>query len=600
MTSPQPTLSWPGPIPAHPRLLASSDDWVRLARQVETDRVSRLLFQTLKRRAERIVAEAPLERIMTGRMLLMVSRQALERISLLSLVACVGGDRRFADRATAEMRALAAFSDWNPSHFLDSAEMALALAIGYDWLYETLDIATREAVETALLHKAILPSLDEGAASNWWLRADENWVQVCHGGLAAAAIAVADKDPALSGTILQRAVDRLPLVAQRYAPDGAYPEGPMYWSYGTAYHVMLAAALERFTGSTHRIERYPGFFESSDYIAHVTAPSGDYFNYSDCAPRRRLQAQLFWMANQTGRLDWLSDDFESLERDLTEYESDPGVQYWYYDMVALALLWHRPIEEAKRVPRQRLWSGAGASPVALYRWGKDQFLGIKGGSVGVSHSHMDLGSFVYEAKGVRWAVDCGMQDYDSLESAGVDLWNETDQDSQRWDVFRIGPDSHNILRFDGKPQLLNRHAAVLASDEECVVDLTDVYEGVTAANRKFDIEEDGFAVLDEWTAAYAAAASSSWLTTSHVRIAKDRIYLRSGMEELELQVTASCDFTISIIDVSLPPRSFDAPNPNLKRIEIRCDAVENGQLRLKATALGLSHFARHAGNVESR
>lgn len=587
MTSSQSTFSWPSTIPDHPRLLATSEDWTRIARQVETDVVSRLMFQTLVRRVEKILDEAPLDRVMTGRMLLMVSRQALERLSLLSLVARVSGDHRFADRAAAELRALATFTDWNPSHFLDTAEMALAVAIAYDWLYDELDVATREAVETALLQKAILPSLDEDAASNWWLRADENWVQVCHGGLAAAAIALADRNPDLSKLILERALDRLPPVAQRYAPDGAYPEGPMYWSYGTAYHVTLAAALERFTGSTCGIERYPGFFESANYIAHVTAPSGDYFNYSDCAPRRRLQAQLFWMANRENRPDWLSDDLDNLERDLAEYESTPDAQYWYYDMVALALLWHRPIAESK-LPRRHLWKGTGPTPVALYRWGENQFLGIKGGSVGVSHSHMDLGSFVYEASGVRWAVDCGMQDYDSLESAGVDLWNETDQHSQRWEVFRIGPDSHNLLRFDGRPQLLAQHAAIRGTDGECVVDLTGVYEGVDVARRRFTIDDDGFTLVDEWQAPSPVGASSYWLTTSTVTIADNRIYLVDSSEQLELRVSASCDFTIEAIDVSLPQRSFDAPNPNLKRIEIRCDAARTGRLSLKATALGLS------------
>ena len=37
-----------------------------------------------------------------------------------------------------ELRAAAAFPDWNPSHFLDTAEMTHAFAIGYDWLYEGL------------------------------------------------------------------------------------------------------------------------------------------------------------------------------------------------------------------------------------------------------------------------------------------------------------------------------------------------------------------------------------------------------------------------------------------------------------------------------
>ncbi len=50
-------------------------------------------------------------------------------------------DSRFLDRAVAELDAVCAFSDWNPSHFLDLAEMSLAVSIGYDWLYNVPQIA---------------------------------------------------------------------------------------------------------------------------------------------------------------------------------------------------------------------------------------------------------------------------------------------------------------------------------------------------------------------------------------------------------------------------------------------------------------------------
>lgn len=57
---------------------------------------------------------------------------------------------------------------------------------------------------------------------------------------------------------------------------------------------------------------------------------------------------------------------------------------------------------------------------------------------------MDAGSFVYEKNGVRWAMDLGMQNYFSLESKGVDLWNQS-QEGQRWDVFRLNNMAHNTL-----------------------------------------------------------------------------------------------------------------------------------------------------------
>ena len=576
-------MKLPSPLPDHPRLLLRADDWPKLRHKVDTDRPSAAIYRTLLARADTIVAEAPVTRDMNGRMLLMISRQALERLSVLAMVAGISGDSRYGARAIEEMLAISRFSDWNPSHFLDTAELCLAVSIGYDWLYHQLTPLQRAEIAGALVTKGIEPSLDSAAPDNWWLSTDENWAQVCHGGLGAAAIALADRDTALAELLLTRALAAIPGVAASYAPHGAYPEGPMYWSYGTGYHVILAAALQSLTGSTQGLDAFPGFAESADYINAMTAPSGEYFNYADCAAQRRIQAQLFWMARHWSRSDWLAHDLATLERDLEEYRVDPSAQYWYYDMVALALLWRETTGlEATKPPLH--WSGDGKMPVATYRWGDDErFLGIKGGAAGLSHSHMDVGSFVFEAGGVRWAVDTGMQDYAGLEAAGVDLWNEREQGSQRWSVFRIGPESHNILRFDGLPQKLLERALVNAGAAECVVNLTDIYdEPVTAASRQFDLAADGFSITDTWAANSPVTAIAQWLTFAEIEHSGRALLLSQGERRLRLEVEGTESVVVAVEPMDRPPRSYDALNPGVRRISIRSGPSLDGTIRLRA------------------
>jgi len=576
---------WPEAIPAHPRLLASSVDWPRLREQVKTDRPSLRLWQTLLRRADAICTEPVLERRMTGRLLLMVSRQALERISVLALVCRVSEEAGYGHRAIHEMRALCSFVDWNPGHFLDTAELSLAVSIGYDWLNDMLLPNEADTIARALLTKGIEPSLDAGAASNWWLEADENWVQVCHGGLAASAIALADRHPALAQRIIRRAVTALPGVAKRYGPDGAYPEGPMYWSYGTAYHVVLAAGLQRFIGSTLGVDAYEGFAQSADYINHVTAPSGHYFNYADCASGRRLQAQLFWMAGRFKRPDWLAHDIATLERDLGEYEAEPGVQYWYYDMVALALLWYRPMPTPQEA-QGSFWTANGPVPVACYRGEHQSYLAIKGGAVGLSHSHMDVGAFIFEVGGERWAVDPGMQDYESLESAGVDLWNETRADSQRWTVFRIGAESHNIVRFNGAPQPLYAPAGMRATAAECSIDLTTLYPVLGgSAERQFRPTPRGMQLVDRWHGDEQVLVSSQWLTTAEIEQSGSTLILRQGNRALRLDISGTEISAIDVEDCSAPARAYDASNPSLTRITIRSRLAAAGRICVTATLL---------------
>ena len=84
-----------------------------------------------------------------------VSRECLRRIQALTLAFRWTGDERFAARAVQDLRSVAAFADWNPSHFLDTAEMTHATALGYDWLQGFLSDADRATIREAIVKKGL-------------------------------------------------------------------------------------------------------------------------------------------------------------------------------------------------------------------------------------------------------------------------------------------------------------------------------------------------------------------------------------------------------------------------------------------------------------
>jgi hypothetical protein len=266
----------PDELPPHPRLLVLADGWAGVRAALALDPVSARILQGLRSKGKRLLEMPPLERVMAGRRLLTVSREALGRITTLSLLAVLEEDLVYTRRAIDELMAVAAFEDWNPPHFLDTAEMSLAVAIGYDWLYADLAPEQRRALEQALVEKGIHPSFHTRQP---WLEKHNNWVQVCHAGLAAAAVALADLEPELAERTLRRAVEKVPTAVAVYGPDGAYPEGPTYWGYGTLFQVVLMDLLKRLRGNCARLDVIPGLAASAEYIRHVTAPSGEFFCY---------------------------------------------------------------------------------------------------------------------------------------------------------------------------------------------------------------------------------------------------------------------------------------------------------------------------------
>ena len=66
------------------------------------------------------------------------------------------------------------FKDWNPSHFLDTGKMAMAVAIGYDWLFDELSGQEKQILRKALVEKAITPSFNP--SYNWFLNSS---MQAC-------------------------------------------------------------------------------------------------------------------------------------------------------------------------------------------------------------------------------------------------------------------------------------------------------------------------------------------------------------------------------------------------------------------------------------
>src|SRR4030042_5412969 len=136
-------------------------------------------------------------------------------------------------------------------------------------------------------------------------------------------------------------------------------------------------------------------------------------------------------------------------------------------------------------PEENIWVGQGENPVAIMRtsWTDPDaiYAGLKTGSPSVNHGHMDAGSFIMDAKGERWVMDFGMQDYNSLESAGVNLWN-MGQTSTRWDVFRYNNLAHNTLTINNQYQKVTGKATVISYSGQAdllnaVTDMSSVYAG---------------------------------------------------------------------------------------------------------------------------
>jgi len=150
-----------------PRIILTDDLKKDLKLKIEEVPEVGNYYSAIQLNAENIVKEPLLERIKIGRRLLRVSREMLYRMGILSMVYCVDGHRDILNRINDELLAVCEFSDWNPSHYLDVAEMSLAVALAVDWVGKDLPKSTVEICKQSLIEKGIKPSYNEKGNVGW-------------------------------------------------------------------------------------------------------------------------------------------------------------------------------------------------------------------------------------------------------------------------------------------------------------------------------------------------------------------------------------------------------------------------------------------------
>jgi Heparinase II/III-like protein len=561
------TAAFPAPdMPPHPRLLATAADFERIRSSITQPGPLQDAFHVLLTAGEREYPAPPLERVVIGRRMLATSRDALRRILNFSILHHLTGDPKWAPRAEQEMLALAAFPDWNPSHFLDTAEAATGVAIGYDWLYDSLSPDTRRTLREALVKHALIPG-DTGELG-WWRNRNvvNNWTQVCEAGLALAALTVAESHPELSARTLDRARRDVPAIFAAYEPSGAYVEGPMYWDYGTNYHILLIEALRTATGSAGDLATNPAFLQSAAVVNQLTAPSGEFFNFGDCSLHRWFFPAMYWFARETQNPAVAANEPAFL-RNLRDNPRKLPSRF-----LALSLLWIPPGPAPAPVSPPAAWKTDGPNPIAVFRQGAGPgslYAAMKGGRARISHSHMDAGGFIFEAGGVRWAVDPGMPDYHDLEKVGVQLFGK-----DRWSVYVLGPNSHSIPLLDDRAPDEEATATLTAFDaktQSASFDLGPLHPGrVEKLHRDLRITSaDTISIRDTVGGAQPGARYRfSWMTRATVETDATGATLRQDGKTLRLDVSADTAFEVVDEDASRPPAAYDAPQPGLRRVSV--------------------------------
>jgi len=473
----------------HPRLMLSASVIEEIKSKRKNDALLDKYASAVIASANSIVNKAPLARVLTGPRLLSVSRELLHRVTHLSLAFHLTSDPRFLDAVVSQMKTVCAFSDWNPSHFLDVAEMTNGVAIGYDWLYNHMKKEDAELIRSGLKTKG-LEEYKKAYDGAWWSKGDNNWNQVCHGGLIVGALAIAETDPAYATTFIPKALANLPYSNKYYAPDGAWYEGPGYWSYATEYLAYAMSALKSALGNMGNLENTKGL-ENAGFVPMICAgPSNYILNFADSGENSK--------ATTSPAMLFLSNLYDKplIANYLHGYMKSSNALANVFHVV-----WYKaPTSEPLNMPLDQYLDGEINELILLRSSWTDPnatWIGMKSGVNSSPHSHLDIGNFEMEAGGVRWAKDLGSDDYnlDGYWTMGVN--------GKRWTYYRLNSFSHNVPLLGGKNQFELAKARFIQKElnvpvPSATLDMTDAYKDFSSKSlRKISLTDQRKNVLIE-------------------------------------------------------------------------------------------------------
>ena len=452
--------------------------------------------------------------------------------------------------------------DWGTG-FLGISESSFAVSVTYDWIWETLSKKERDIVCNALIEKVLKQS-----AFNHFRGFKGNWCSICNCGIISACIAICEYAPQIAEEYLNSSYWNNHENIKTFYKGGGYPEGCGYWGYGTSYQVCITEALRKIYGHDGGLYETPGLAESAKFALYSHGTMNTTFSFADGGSTHDgpLQAS-WWFAIQEKNPSLAYGEKRLLDKGRYAEKMPrmlPAIAVICKDYDLDSAGFNPPAEE--------VWSCQGETPLCIVRKGwkynkSDIYLGIKGGDCNswktmvTSHSHMDAGSFVFEADGVRWSDDVMRPSYGpwfkALREAGSHS-GATYQSGLRWNTFNVNNLAHScIVAYcnDGSVEGKNHpsdydvdgSASVTAIDEDgrqgAIIDMTAPMKGqVKSATRTIVVLKDGtLEVTDVIEALQEMDCPVEWrmLTKADAEANSDNITLshKDRVRTLEVKVS---------------------------------------------------------------
>ena len=537
----------------HPRLLFSKQEELRIRDLFGTEPLLDSLRVSLMKEAERLLLLSPQEdprrKIRNTKDILSVSREQIYRIVNLALAYRLSGDSRFVEKAEKELLNVCNYSDWDPIHYLDVAEMTTAVAIGYDWLYDVLSPSTKQVVVQSIKTKALDLVVEEYKTGNAdsWAKRETNWNVVCNTGMVLGALAIGENYPELAKYIIDEAVKYIPNCLKHFAPDGVCYEGPAYWGYTNMYLSLLLKVLNDNFGEDFGLSEMKGVDKSVLYYMYSTSPSGKIFNFANSSSTQPAAEPIYFYFSRAFNQPEVASFYRNILSRTVQSEK-------YFRFYFLSIPWYDTASSfTDTLPKLKVYEGI--NDIVVFNGDRNIpnniYLIAKTGDPDMAHQQLDIGTFIVETNGIRWTDDLGSDNYNL-----PGFWDYK-PGGQRWSYFRNSNFSHNTLSIDHKLQNSAGMGEIKQQDDKVAqpfvtVDMSTAYVGQSSfVYRTFRLLDNTRILVTDSVGLQRSSQSVQWsvITSADIECRGDIAILRKDGKSFFMKIVSPSNafFTIKSV-----------------------------------------------------
>lgn len=583
-------------------VLADDGDFERIKKNY-TERDDEKLneyFDYVKLCADKLLNKEPLPYTLDDEedSILECAREILERVIVLAFMWRMTGDKSYALRCKNEIQNACSFQDWHENHFLDTAELTFAVSLGCNWLYDYLTEDEFAAFGQAVNRLSFEVSSGKPLSQNWWKWSKTNWNTVGYGGLGVGAMVFYDLYEDFASDFLAEAYKKIAYNFETFTPDGVYVEGSGYWEYCTSYLTYFLSTSDELFGQDFGLSDIDGVLKVGRFPLFITGAKG-VFNYGDNKRVSVGAPSMFWFSKQ------LNDPAVAYYQASVTVDSELRNGKGEYELArecAVGALWYDPqllagLENEELPLSVWLKSDSSQEVVAMRSGFFDEnatYAAIKGGYNYTNHGDLDIGTFVFDSMGERWAEDLGPADYgNSGYFVGI-------VGGGRWKVYAKRAEGQNTLVFNPNKAFEDQYPFARAgftsftpdtvNGGKAELDMSEAYRfaGVSEAKRSFELydERTNLKIRDEFKCRQPSQVTWSMHTKADIQIIDEHTALLT-LNGKQLKATLSSD-SVGAFGVNEAASTLDNIDNRLKgnmdgikKLTVSADNVRSGIIEVR-------------------